>query len=84
MAQPRTDTRTPNYPAAQANWSNSIGLLAWLAAMLMAISGPLFGLAFPAWLVVGTVIFSALVSLISISQLIGQRPHDDHDHPATP
>ena len=47
------------------------GLVAWLSAMLLAIAGPLFGLAVPPLVIVGMIVFSAAFSVLSLPKLIG-------------
>lgn len=47
------------------------GLLAWLSAMLLAIAGPLLGIAVPPLVIVGMVVFSAAFSVLSLPKLIG-------------
>ena len=47
------------------------GLLAWLSAMLLAIAGPLLGLAVPPLVIVGMIVFSAAFSVLSLPRLIG-------------
>lgn len=52
-------------------WLSIVGLVAWLCAMVLAVAGPLFGLAIPASLVVGMVVCSGLISLLSLPRLLG-------------
>jgi len=52
------------------------GLLAWLSAMLLAIAGPLLGLAVPPLVIVGIIVFSAAFSVLSLPRLVGLGKHD--------
>ena len=60
------------------------GLLAWLSAMLLAVSGPILGVDVPPLLIVGMVVFSGAFSVLSMPKLIGlgKRKHDDQAHHA--
>jgi len=55
------------------------GLLAWLSAMLLAVSGPILGVDVPPLLIVGMVVFSGAFSVLSMPKLIGlgKRKRDD-------
>lgn len=53
------------------------GLLAWLSAMLLAIAGPLLGLAVPPLVIVGIIVFSAAFSVLSLPKLIGLGRRDN-------
>jgi hypothetical protein len=52
------------------------GLLAWLSAMLLAIAGPLLGLAVPPIVIVGMIVFSAAFSVLSLPKLVGIGKQD--------
>lgn len=54
------------------------GLMAWLTAMLLAIAGPLLGLAVPPLVIVGIVVFSAAFSVLSLPKLIGLGRRDEN------
>jgi len=60
------------------------GLLAWLSAMLLAVSGPILGVDIPPLLIVGMVVFSGAFSVLSMPKLIGlgKRKRDDQAHHA--
>ena len=60
------------------------GLLAWLSAMLLAVSGPILGVDVPPLLIVGMVVFSGAFSVLSMPKLIGlgKRKRDDQAHHA--
>ena len=60
------------------------GLLAWLSAMLLAVSGPILGVEVPPLLIVGMVVFSGAFSVLSMPKLIGLGKHkrDDQIHHA--
>lgn len=47
------------------------GLVAWLSAMILAIAGPLLGLAVPPLVIVGMIVFSAAFSVLSLPKLVG-------------
>ena len=55
------------------------GLLAWLSAMLLAVSGAIFGLDVPPLLIVGMVVFSGAFSVLSMPKLIGLGKREDDD-----
>ena len=67
------------YSVTEANQPNDrtgtllsvAGLLAWLSAMMLAIAGPLLGLAVPPLVIVGMIVFSAAFSVLSLPKLIG-------------
>jgi FtsH-binding integral membrane protein len=56
---------------------NITGLLCWLSAMLLAVAGPLLGIAVPPLLIIGIVAFSAVFSFLSIPNLL--RSDRDQD-----
>ena len=55
------------------------GLLAWLSAMLLAVSGPILGVEVPPLLIVGMVVFSGAFSVLSMPKLIGLGKHKRDD-----
>lgn len=54
---------------------NVTGLIFWLSAMLLAIAGPLLGIAVPPLLIVGIVVFSAAFSFLSLPTLLRTEKH---------
>ena len=70
-----------NQPEDRAGTVLSIaGLLAWLSAMLLAVSGPIFGIDVPPLLIVGMVVFSGAFSVLSMPKLIGLGKHKGDEH----
>jgi ABC-type antimicrobial peptide transport system permease subunit len=55
------------------------GLVAWLTAMLLAVSGPMLGIEVPPLLIVGMVVFSGAFSVLSMPKLIGLGKHKRDD-----
>lgn len=53
------------------------GLVAWLTAMLLAISGPLFGVKVPPIVIVAMIVFSAAFSVLSLPRLVGIGKTDE-------
>lgn len=56
-----------------------VGLVAWLSAMLMAIAGPILGIDVPAALIIGMVVVSGALSVLSLPRLIGLGKRQDGD-----
>ena len=73
-------TAEANQPDDRAGTLLSVaGLVAWLSAMMLAIAGPLLGVAIPPLLIVGMVVFSGAFSVLSLPKLIGLGKHKDAD-----
>lgn len=58
-------------------WLSIIGLIAWLAAMGLAVAGPLLNIHIPAALIVGMVVFSGIFSLLSLPRLLQPSDKDE-------
>jgi len=59
-------------------WLSIVGLVAWLAAMALAVAGPLLNIQIPAAVIVGMVVFSGVFSLLSLPRLL--QSGDDEKH----
>ena len=73
-----TADHTPNASHGGA-WLSSLGLLAWLVAMALAVAGPLLNIDIPATVIVGIVIFSGLFSLLSLPRLLQSSKKDKQE-----
>lgn len=60
-------------------WLSVLGLVSWLCAMLMAVAGPLLNIEIPALLIVGTVLISAVLSLLSLPRLLNASDESEPD-----
>ena len=69
-----TPTETP-YPTGA--WLSILGLIAWLAAMALAVAGPLLDIEIPGSVIVGMVVFSGIFSLLSLPRLLQSNKHDE-------
>lgn len=69
------DAHTPG-----SAWFSILGLMVWLGAMILAVAGPLVGLAIPVALVVGMVVLSGIFSLLSLPRLFSDDKHEPHSH----
>ena len=84
----KVDDMQTSYSPAEANQPNDrtgtllsvVALIAWLSAMLLAIAGPILGIAIPPLLIVAIVVVSGAFSVLSLPRLIGLGRHDDGRH----
>jgi hypothetical protein len=71
-------SQAPAHVQVHGAWLSITGLVAWLAAMSLAVAGPLLGIQVPAGLIVGIVVASCIFSLLSLPRLL--RADEDNTH----
>ncbi len=76
--QTTVTSHMPPAPRRTGALLNVSGLVAWLAALLLAVAGPLFGFEIPAAYLVAAVVFSAVFSVASVPRLV-ETGRDRHE-----
>lgn len=66
-------------PSVTGAWLSIVGLTTWLVAMLMAVAGPLLNINIPASVIVGIVVLSGVLSLLSLPKLLHGADDDNQD-----
>lgn len=71
-------THLPAAPRRTGALLSIAGLVAWLAALLLAVTGPLLGFEVPAPYLLGAIVFAAAFAVISLTYFveIGRNDHN--------